>query len=663
MRKRTIFALLLVVAMTMSLLAGCESYNPTYDTLVIATTSFEGKFNPFYAESAYDWQVLNQIFVTPQMVNKDNVLEDYAGSIDYKEIKADDGHTQVEYTIKIKKGMKYTDGTPVTIDDVIYCYYVWADPSYTGPSSTFYTEDIVGLKEYYYDDPNYSSVIEGYAKAVEEKYSLDTISKEDFITYLIETKLEGWWNGNPSAEIASGYTWSDYIIDEGFEEQLKNIDASNPDQMLALLAEVEYTNYAEYYDPATWWGAKLAEDYIKGNLEDGIDVPTITGITKVDDYTCKVLYNSVNIYGDRTVNAYLVPRHYYGEFTKGNAEAVVSANMDKPMGSGPYIWQGYADNIVTCVANDNFFLGKPYIKTVKWQVYTDEDILAAFVAGDIDIANPTLNKDKLQAYIDAGLHYDLVDNNGYGYLGINSNNVEKLVRQGFMHLLNRKPSVEGYYGTMAQLIERPMTTTLAEYPDEAKEYYGYDPQKALAKFKEAGYEQKDGKLVKNGQQLVLNVYIGGEGIGDHPGYAMLTQAANDLKNMGGELIIHDVQFSVLQAAMNSGEADIFVLAWGTVTTCDQRSQYMTGGGQNRTNISNKELDNILEQIVVTMDLKERKALVAKALDIVMEEAVEMPLYQRKNGYVYNPVTVDISSLPETSTYWSYENVLYKIKLN
>ena len=307
----------------------------------------------------------------------------------------------------------------------------------------------------------------------------------------------------------------------------------------------------------------------------------------------------------------MVPRHYYGEFTKGNAEAVVSANMDKPMGSGPYIWQGYADNIVTCVANDNFFLGKPYIKTVKWQVYTDEDILAAFVAGDIDIANPTLNKDKLQAYIDAGLHYDLVDNNGYGYLGINSNNVEKLVRQGFMHLLNRKPSVEGYYGTMAQLIERPMTTTLAEYPDEAKEYYGYDPQKALAKFKEAGYEQKDGKLVKNGQQLVLNVYIGGEGIGDHPGYAMLTQAANDLKNMGGELIIHDVQFSVLQAAMNSGEADIFVLAWGTVTTCDQRSQYMTGGGQNRTNISNKELDNILEQIVVTMDLKKERLLLPK----------------------------------------------------
>ncbi len=663
MRKRSLIALLIVVVMMTVMLSSCESYNPTYDTLVIATQTFEGKFNPFYAESAYDMQVLDQIFVNPQIVNKDNALEDWAGSIDYKEITAPDGHTQVEYTVKVKKGMKFTDGEPVTIDDLIYSYYVYADPSYTGPSSTFYTEDIVGLKEYYYDDPNYSSIIEGYAQTVIDKYSQGTISKEDFITYLIETGLDGWWNGKPDSQIAENYTWSDYIKDEGFEEQLKKIDAKNADQMLALLADVEYTNYGEYYDPAPWWEAKLAEDYIAGNLADGITVETISGITKVDEYTCKVLYDSVNIYGDRAINAPIVPSHYYGSFSKGNAEAVVSINMDQPMGSGPYIWGGFSDNIVTATANDSYFQGKPYIKTVKWQVYSDDDIYAAFVAGDIDIANPTLNREKLQEYIDAELHYDLVDNNGYGYLAINAKNVDKQVRQGFMHLLNRAPSVEGYYGTMAQLIERPMTTTLAEYPDDAEEYYGYDPAKALEKFKAAGYEQKDGKLVKNNQQLVLNVYIGGDGVGDHPGYAMLTQAENDLAAMGGELIINDVQFSVLQSAMNSGEADMFVLAWGTDTTCDQRTTYMTGGGQNRTNISNKELDGLLEEVVVTMDLKERSEKVARALDIVMEEAVEMPLYQRKNGYVYNPVTVDISTLPETTTYWNYERVLYKLKLN
>jgi len=662
MKKRSLIAFFVAIIMMITVLPGC-GYNPTYDTLVIATQTFEGKFNPFYAESAYDNQVLDQIFVNPQIVNKDNKLEDWAGSIRYKEITADDGHIQVEYTVKIKKGMKFTDGVPVTIDDLIYTYYVLADPSYTGPSSTFYTEDIVGLKEYYYDDPNYSAIVEGYARDVKEKYSLDTISEEDFMTYLIESGLDGWWDGNPSGLVAKDYTWSDYVIDEGYEEDLKQIDATNADQMLALLAKIEYENYAEYYEPNVWWEAKLAEDYIKGNLADGIDVKEISGIKRIDDYTCTVLYNSVNIYGDRAINNPLVPSHYYGAFEKGKAEAVVSANMDRPMGSGPYIWSGFSDNIVTCTANDDYFQGKPFIKTVKWQVYSDDDIYAAFVAGDIDIANPTLNKDKLQEFIDANLAYSLIDNNGYGYLGINAKNVDKQVRKGFMHLLNRGPSVEGYYGTMAQLIERPMTTTLAEYPKGAKEFYGYSPEKALENFKRAGYEQKDGKLVKNGKQLVLNVYIGGDGVGNHPGYAMLTQAANDLAAMGGELIINDVQFSVLQNAMNSGTADMFVLAWGSVTTCDQRTTYMTGGGQNRYNLSNKELDGLLEQIVVTMDLKERSALVSKALDIVMDEAVEMPLYQRKNGFVYNPQTVNISSLPETTTYWSYEKVLWKVKLN
>ncbi len=663
MKPRSFFALLLAAVMLTVMLTGCQSYNPTYDTLVIATATFEGKFNPFYAESAYDMQVLDQIFVNPQIVNENNQLQDWAGSIKFKEITAADGHTQVEYTIKIKKGMKFTDGVEVTIDDLIYYYYVLADPSYTGPSSTFYTEDIVGLKEYYYDDPNYSTVIAEYDKMVAQKYSPGTISKEDFLTYLIETNLEGWWNGNPAGLVAKDYTWTDYIIDEGFEEELGKINASDPKAMLELLALIEYTNYAQYYDPSTWWGNKLSEDYIAGNLADGIDVPTISGIKKVDNYTCTVLYNSVNIYGDRAVNGFLAPSHYYGEFTKGKAEAVVSKNMDVPMGSGPYIWGGFADNIVTCTANENYFQGKPFISTVKWQVYNDDDIYAAFVAGNIDIANPTLNKDKLQEFIDAGLAYDLMDNNGYGYLGINANKVDKLVRKGFMHLLNRGPSVEGYYGTMAQLIERPMTTTLAEYPDGAEEFYGYSPAKALDYFKQAGYEQVNGKLVKNGKQLVLNVYIGGDGVGNHPGYAMLTQAANDLAAMGGELIINDVQFAVLQSAMNSGEADMFVLAWGAVTTCDQRTTYMTGAGQNRVNISNSTLDNLLEKIVITIDLKERQKLVAQALDIVMDEAVEMPLYQRKNGLVYNPVTVDISSLPKTSTYWTYEKQLWKLKLN
>lgn len=124
-------------------------------TLVIAVpANFEEKWNPLMAESAYDVQVMEQIFVAPQRVDANNEMSDWGGSISYEQ--QDDG--SVIYTVTVNKGMTFSDGEPVTIDDYIYSLYVEADPSYTGPAALI-TEDIEGIEEYYYDDPNYSEKI------------------------------------------------------------------------------------------------------------------------------------------------------------------------------------------------------------------------------------------------------------------------------------------------------------------------------------------------------------------------------------------------------------------------------------------------------------------------------------------------------------------------
>lgn len=662
--KKTIAALLAIIMIALPL-AACKPAEQ-FPTLVIATQAFEGKFNPFYAESAYDMQVIDQIFVAPQRVNADNVLEDWAGSITAEE-KEVDGKTHVIYTIKVKEGMKFTDGKSVTIDSLIYSYYVHADAGFSGPGSSWATTTpIVGLKEYYYDDAEYSDKVADIEKEAQEKYSADKISKEDFLSYLIETNLDGWWNGDPAGDAAAGYTWIDYIKDMGYEDELAEINEKKADEMLELLALIEYEGDAEYYAPLAYgfYLDKLRKEYIAGNLEDGVSVEEISGIVRVDDYTCTVEFNEVDIYGDRSVNMPLVPEHYYGKIKKGEADKQLLKNLDKPIGSGPYIFMNFKDNIVSAKANDDYFEGEPSIKRVKWQFIAESALISTLENGDVDIINPSASSTTLKKLDDIKMKYSLVDNNGYGYLGINAKNVEKAVRKGFMHLLSRKESVFGYYEDeqLASIIERPMTTTLAEYPHDAEEYYGYDKDKALQYFLEAGYEEKDGKLEKGGKQLQLNVYIGGGGEGDHPGYTMLVQAQNDLKDLGGELIINDAEFNVLQDAMNSGTADMFVLAWGASNTCDKSTIYRSDGGQNRTNINNSELDALLDKIPRTIDFDERAGYVADMLNIVMEEAVEMPLYQRKNMLAYNPAIVDESTWPETSTYWTYENVLWKLKL-
>ena len=623
-------------------------------TLVIAVpATFEEKWNPFLAESAYDQDVLDQIFVSPIRINKDNEVIPWGGNITTTE----NADGTVTYTVTVKPGMKFSDGEEVTIDDYLYSVYVCSDPSYTGPSALI-IEDIVGIKEYYYDDPNYSEVISGFAKTAAEKYSLDTISKEDYMTYLLETNLEGWWAGLDS------YTWDTYAAGEGFGAQYAALDPKDADAVLALMAEIEYTNYYSSYDPQTWWEGKLAESYIAGNLADGVDVPEISGVKRIDDYTATVTYASVNIYGDRSISFAFAPAHYYGEFEKGDVSAILS-NM-KPVGSGPYVFKSFADNIATVTANVNYFEGVPVIGTVKFQYVPEADALASLSSGVIDICNPSGSKENVEELDSLGLAYDLTDNAGYGYAGFNCNNLDQNIRKGLFSLMNRRASVAGYYGSkIAQVIERPMTTVIAESPDEATEYYAYDPAKALEYFKAAGYEQVNGKLVnKAGEQLVVNAYIGGDGVGDHPAYAMYTQAAEDMAALGGELQINDVQFAVLQSAMNDGTADIFTLAWGNVNTCDKSSQFASDGGQNRYNVKDAKMDALLDEIMKTVDLEERKALVAEMLDLAMDLAIELPLYQRKNILAYNGDNVDLSSFPEeTTAFWDYSSELWKIRMN
>lgn len=665
MKKLTVMLMLILVMVSFTFAAGSKEQAPAAvvndKTLVIGVpASFEEKWNPFLAENAYDQLVVNLIFEGIGRLNHKNELVSNIGSIDTNVVSDD----KVVYTIHLNKGLKFSNGDPVTIDDYIYTYYVFADPSYVGPT-TITSQDIDGILEYYYDDPNYKSTIDKFAEEVKSKYSQDTISKEDFLAYLVDTNLAGWYKGDPNGSAGGGLTFVTYIAGEGDQYKAKYdalSDKNDSDAILAILAEIEYTNYGQYYDPAPYYKKKLESTYIKGNLEDGVDVSEIRGIKKIDDYTATVTYNSINIYGDREVSGTVVPRNYYGKIVKGDVSKQLQ-NM-KPVGVGPFKFVDYDANIVSLEANLDYWKGTPKLGRIKVQFVPASDLITSLANNTIDVAEITGTKENLKELNDLGLDYTLTDNNGYGYAGMNAKNLSKNVRKGLFTLMNREPSVRGYYADIAKVIERPMTTVLAEYPQDAPVYYPYNPAKALEYFKAAGYSQVNGKLVnEKGEQLVVSAYIGGSGQGDHPGYAMLTQAANDLAAMGGELQIQDVQFSVLQAAMNDGTADIYVLAWGASNSADKTTIYRSNGGQNRSGVNNPELDRLIDLIKVTPDLTKRSALVAQMLDVVMDEAVELPLYQRKNILGYNGSIIDMRTIPSnTSAFYNYLDEIYLVDL-
>ena len=152
--KKRIISLILCVAMCVGMVAmfaGCKDTS-SVDAFVIAIELMDGLFNPFYYTSANDGTIvsLTQISLIGATYNNGKIDVAYGENEavvakDYEIVENADG--TVSYYFVLKNGIKYSDGHPLTMEDVLFNFYVYLDPVYTG-SNTLYSTDIIGLDEY-----------------------------------------------------------------------------------------------------------------------------------------------------------------------------------------------------------------------------------------------------------------------------------------------------------------------------------------------------------------------------------------------------------------------------------------------------------------------------------------------------------------------------------
>ncbi len=190
----TLLALVLVVT-SLATLTACKKNkgNPAKDTLVIGYDAFSNKFSPFFGETAYDQDVYSLTSIgllagdrggnvikkgiEGETVNYNGKNYTYYGLGNVNITQNADG--SVDYDITIRSGDKtvyFSDGRPVTIDDVIFSMYVLSDPTYDG-ASTFYTLPIEGMIQYRTDIPD-----DTYAKFKEKFGAIAETKREGFVS-------------------------------------------------------------------------------------------------------------------------------------------------------------------------------------------------------------------------------------------------------------------------------------------------------------------------------------------------------------------------------------------------------------------------------------------------------------------------------------------------
>ena len=750
-------ALASAAALSLSLLAGCggaasssaatssESSSTatatatTADgTIVLAETGFEGKFSPFFAASASDQDVidLTQLGLLGSDRKGEMILNGiegetreyngtdytYYGTSDCTVTENADG--TVTYDIKLRDDLTFSDGEPVTIDDVIFSMYVYLDPTYDG-SVTMYSTPIVGLEEY--------------------RSSMTTLSKligeagEDNTDYtnFTEEQQKAFWDAVNDGGVKFAQEIVDYMLANGATDVASAAagwgfdglaaDATAKDFFLAIGAQYDWNFSAMEAETA---GSALSElipedvyAYATTGVAVGDDVPSVAGIVKTGDYSMTLTTSELSTTMIYQLQMPIAPLHYYGDkslydydnnsfgFPKGDL-SVVRSKTSAPMGGGMYTFSKYSDGVVYLDANPTYYDGAPKIAHVNMKETQEADKITGVQAGTIDISDPSYSLEVADQIADINgvegedgpvITTRLKDFRGYGYIALSAKNVNvggdpaseasKDLRKAIMTVIAayRDEGINSYYGDTATVINYPVSNTSWAAPSVTDDGYqvaystGVDGeplytadmqgeakyqaalQGALGYFEAAGYTVTDGKLTAApaGAKLEYQVNIGASGNGDHPSFQTLTNAAAALKTIGFNLIVSDMaNASDLFASYQSGAAEGWVAAWQSTNDPDMYQLYHSSGSTNYYAINDADLDELIMAARQTTDQEARKAMYKEAMEIILDWGVELPVYQRSEATIFSTERINIDTIAKDMTpYWTYKAELNNMELN
>ena len=253
--KKRIISLVLALVILMStavLFAGCG--NSKTDALVIMSEELDGLFNPFFSTTAADGTIVSMTqigMLSSKYVNgKVEVAygEDEAVVVKDYESKYDSAKNETTYTFVLKNGILYSDGHPLTMEDVLFNLYVYLDPVYTG-SNTMYSTKIKGLSNYRLQTVGSGSSSDG--DLVDSQASTKASARINELINLFKTN-----------KTSSGSYYADYatmkaaIAAHSLSSGYKGAISNNP-------AEVTNANLLEDYERTLkYFKEELESDYI-----------------------------------------------------------------------------------------------------------------------------------------------------------------------------------------------------------------------------------------------------------------------------------------------------------------------------------------------------------------------------------------------------------------
>ena len=410
----------------------------------------------------------------------------------------------------------------------------------------------------------------------------------------------------------------------------------------------------------------------------------------------------------------------YGSFSFMTESIQSQRNVTVPMGAGAYMATNNKNEDVvegTEFFNSNvvYFKANPYfeegleaslpenseidycvnIDKVRYQIVPTNDALNMLQSGTVHYVTPQLTKDNmsiLNSIESKGFEQITVDQLGYGYVGINAGKIPNIyLRRAIMAAMDTSLALQYYEAGTAEQIFWPMSTVSWAYPKDENgnnkqtnghvyPYIKFDEEKAIANIKSLMSQAYDHSMGYSNSDLKVTFTIAGSDLTDHPTYQVFQTAAKILNECGWDVeVVADTQ---ALTKLSTGSLAVWAAAWGTTVDPDMYQVYhknsnassVRAWGYNQI-LANEtaywkeieilnEMSGIIDDARETDDRAERTELYEKAMGYVLDLAIELPVYQRKQLYAYNANVVNANSFPQQiNPYSSPLDRIWEIKFN
>ena len=245
-KTKKLISLTLSLLMAITILAGCsqttdqqeqpktdqpESQQPAEEPkaeqiLKFGGTGWGGIFNPIMTDNVYDGYVTYLVF--EKLVDNDSEGEFVPALAEWT---ISDDH--MIYTFTLKDGIKFSDGSPLTTEDVEFTFKTIAHPDYDGPRA-YAVSTLAGYKEYHSGETN---VFEGI-KVIDDKTISFTFAEGE----AAPANIQCFNYGIMPSDYYAFNTWEDFLAlnEKPMGSGVCVFDSWEPKQYIKLMKNTNY---------------------------------------------------------------------------------------------------------------------------------------------------------------------------------------------------------------------------------------------------------------------------------------------------------------------------------------------------------------------------------------------------------------------------------------